>query len=289
MWAGGRLCAIACLLDLSCVRSSGPPPPTPGSVPARDASAGEFVAADPQRVAAELAQQWCRRGGEAFRPPAGAGQATDDDYPPRLSACTDVAVRERRRDGAGDLSATSFVLEAGGETRELLLLQTRKGAAVFELDHQLPDTSGDGATWYWEYLDVELRDVTGTSTPEWIARIGVTGGDSYEADRCFATADDQRRLVLCGETATGIACFDAPYHATTQLQPRENLSECELPRDELQTTTSGYETTVEIRRDAIVFTPTPAQPDEPTPPPHVAEVPIATLFETASLAPLAEP
>jgi hypothetical protein len=290
MWAGGLVCALGCLLGLSCVRTSGPPPsPTPGSVAAEDATPSEHVAADPQRLAAELAQQWCRRGGEAFRPPARAGQSADDDYPPRLSSCTDIVARERRRDGAGDLMATAFVLDAAGETRELLLLQTKKGAAVFELDHQLPDTSGDGATWHWEYLEVEVRDVTGTSTPEWIARIGVTGGDSYEADRCIATEDDQRSLVLCSETATGIACFDASYHATKQLQPREDLTECDVPRAELQATTSGYETTVEIRRDTIVFTPTPAQPDEPTPPPYAAEVPIQTLFQTAGVPPLAEP
>ncbi len=249
--------------------------------------AGIDLTRDPTRVGEDLAKHWCERGGEAFRPPAKPGEAADEDYPFRLANCGEVTVKRQHHHQDSGLTATLFTLDAVYESRELVLLQTETHAALVELDHDLDDTSGMAGTVWRELLSVELRDLTGSSTPEWIAEVRESGGDNYEADRCYATEADARDLIVCSETTEGFACFDTVYHSTRESEPRpaSELGECDMARKDLEPRSmSGYAMTVALRRDTVVFSRSKTKIHEPGDPPYVGEVAMPTLFAEAELA-----
>lgn len=241
------------------------------------------LARDPTEVGADLAAHWCELGGDAFRPPGQPSEPPDDDYPPRLASCNEVRFDQHARTERDGIRATHFTIDASSyEQHEFVLLQSAKHAALLELYHTTHDSSGEEGTVWRDHIGVELRDVTGSSAPEWIAKLGEHGGDSYEADRCYSNVDDSRELVLCSETATGFVCARDSYHATSTTAPRakDQLDECDALAHELDPRrVAGYAMNVEVGRDRVLFTPSKTKIHEPEDPPRTGEVAIAVLLE----------
>ena len=266
------------------------PQPTPEPEPEPQAL---FAAVDlsqaPEVVAAALAEDWCRHGGESFRPPPAPGAAPDDDYPPQVECCEDFEIEIRDRQQAGGLNATLFNIDAAYyEARDLLLLQTESDAALVQLHHEVEDESGEGAVWRQRFADIELRDVTGTSTPEWIATSSYTGGDNFEADRCYRTNDDALYLIVCSAGEQGFACFETRVRSMQVVEPRskDQLYDCtDNPGDLDPRSVSGYDQRFELRRDTLVLRRNKnTKVDEPDEPPHTGSVPLTSLFEDEALA-----
>jgi hypothetical protein len=250
--------------------------------------AGIDLTRAPELVGADLAAHWCERGGASFRPPAKSDAEKDDEYPWRLEDCAEIEVELREAKQAEGVRATILSIDAGGlELRELLLLQTKDHSAWVSLRHVLHDESGEGGTHVTTYADVELRDVTGTPTPEWIGAIQSQGGDSFEADRCYSHDDDTRDLIICSERTEGFACASVRVRALSVIAPRSKdmLDDCDTPGSELDPAqTEGYALEATLRRDELVLTPSKQKIHEPSEPPYAGKVPLATLFDEDPLA-----
>lgn len=211
-------------------------------------------------VFAEVGRRWCESGGENFRPPG----TPDEEFPPRLESCDVVEITLHSRLEAEGLHVEFVTIDFPMESRELLLLQSATHAALLETDHEVGDTSGEAGTYYRTRESIELRDLTGTPLPEWTVRLAVSGGDSYEADRCYATDEERRSILVCSELASGFACGELEYWNTHTLTRRDNLDECSIPRKELeQKLVTGFARELEIARDRIVLTPAKLKIDEP--------------------------
>jgi hypothetical protein len=252
--------------------------------------AGVSLLGDPALVAAALAKRWCEHGDDSFRPPASGPVAPGDDYPARLGSCADVKITQHRRHESEGLTATLFSLSAVLENRELLLLQTAKNAALFELDRRREDESGEAGAVWREHLSIELRDVTGTATPEWIATTRERGGDSYEADHCYANTYEFRTLIVCSESEPGFRCFLAPYRKTYESAPRPEPGEDCGPAAKLEPpSTTGWALTVEVRRELAVFEVDGSVKlkgkglEANNPFARTGEIPLASLFADAAL------
>lgn len=254
--------------------------------------AGITLTGDPALVAAALAQRWCERGGDSFRAPAQGPVADDEAYPPRLDSCADVKVKQHRRDEAEGLRATLFSLDASWEARELLLLQTAEHASLVELERRREDESGEAGTVWREHVDIELRDVTGTPRPEWIAKIRVWGGDSYEADHCHAHTYESRALVVCSENEAGFSCLREPYLSLHLSEPRpeaQREDHCGPAAEHEPPSTTGWAMTATVRREVVVFAIDTsvkldgAEPGDADRTVRLGEVPLARLFTDAVL------
>lgn len=234
--------------------------------------------AEPSSITATLAQRWCELGDEHFRPPG----PPDEEFPPRLEGCTSIAVEvhdQREREG---VRATLFTLDAPLESREFVLLQAAEHAGLLALHHQLDDTTGEGSELRRSHHEFELRDLTGSPVPEWIVQIHSSGGDSYEADRCYAHDEDVRELFVCSEAATGFVCGSLLIRQTLTLTPRpEDLDECGVPAKELdKRSVEGFAQEFELGRDKLVLRTAKAKIHEPEDPSLAAgEHPLAVLFE----------
>lgn len=287
------LSCVSLVLSLACTeRAAKPSEPKPSEPAPGEPAPGEPQPSEPQpdakpsdaidlfaassEVLEQVRNHWCASGGETFRPPG----SPDEEWPPRLAACTDIDIKvhsQLERDG---LRAELVTLSASFDSRELLLLQSAEHAALLELYQDVEDTSGEGGTYLRKRERIELRDLTGTPTPEWIAEFTVSGGDSFEADRCFANHEDHRSLIVCSESASGLACSELEYWATRTSTPRpEDLDECGTPVKELgPATISGFAQKLELARDRIVLAPAKLAIDEPEEPPYAGEVSLATFL-----------
>jgi hypothetical protein len=226
-------------------------------------------------VFAEVRRRWCESGDEYFRPPG----PEDEAWPPRLDSCADLRLTTHSQLDAGAMRAQLVTLSAPLQSRELLLLQSTEHAALLETYSLVEDTSGEAPTDYRSHESIELRDLTGTPVPEWTARVSVTAGDSYEADRCFANQQEERVLIVCSESASGFACGTLYYWNLQTSTRRENLDECGIPAAELpEEVVSGFARELELARDRIVLTPAKLDIDEPEDPELAGEVALAELL-----------
>ena len=295
-------CAIASLgCVVACNRESAPvTPPIPTSKPVTQvdkppedptppdqespvAATGLFsqidLTRDAKLVAADLAAQWCEYGGMSFASPS-----STKDYPPPLDSCAEIETQQLHRHERAGLTATLIDINAGSwESRDLLLLQTERVAALVELRHETADESGEAGTYTWEVVGVELRDVVGSPAPEWIAMVHEYEGDNFEADRCYANTHETRTLIVCSERDQGFACFTVPYFSRDRSTPRpkRELHDCDTPRRELQPEhRTGYHLNVDVRRDEVELDRREDRSfHESADPPHEGIVPLKTLFE----------
>jgi hypothetical protein len=274
------------VLILGCTRHPAPvEPPTPSAIPVAKASSNEAKPTHgsppkaPIEVALELARSWCEAGGEQFAAPGN----DPDDYPPPLASCDDVESSITNQDTAGSVSTSILVIDAFGyETREVLLYQTDSGDHRVELNHDYEDESGEGGVYYRSYQTIELRDVYGDPTPEWIATVTITGGDSFEADRCYSHHVTDTALILCTVAASRLRCLAVGVENYEQIAPRDadELYDCEDPVTGEPTTLSGYVTEARVERGAVVFT-RQSDPtmDDPEDPPYEGRVSLDTLLD----------
>lgn len=265
-----------------------PPVSTPGPVDTEVAepepavpSAAEDAPESPERVAHRLADQWCARGGTQFASPGG----DPDAHPPSLESCADIATEVVHRRAEGSVSTAILELDAIYEEQEFLLYQTGATSHLMQLGHDYEDMSGEAGIFREDYASVRLLDVYGDAAPEWIAVITRSGGDSFEADRCYSHDEEQTTLMICTNTSDRLRCLsvDTILYSVTAPRPEDDLYDCEdAPAPTEEAHRSGYVSDAVVERGAVVFTrlhePTM---DEPEPPPYEGRVALDTLFDEA--------
>lgn len=251
------------------------------------------LAGDAAEVGATLAAQWCERGSETFRPPPKEPALRDDEWPIQLESCDDVEVDVLHRHQHGDVVASVLAIDAGAWDRhELLLLQSPRHVAVFGLRQEADHGFDEGPVYVHEYTEVGLHGLEGGRGPVWIARTQTTGGDNFEADRCYSFDEDVRELTACTERDDGFACGSTVFHrvGVSAPRPEEELYDCgDSPEDLDPASVSGFELEVELdpAAGALRFAAAPAAIDEPEAPPHLGVVPLSTLLEDDALEPVA--
>ncbi|MCA9652140.1 MAG: hypothetical protein KC501_19655 [Myxococcales bacterium] len=245
------------------------------------------IGREPHEVSEGLAELWCRRGGSTFRPPS---REPDDQWPPRLDSCDDAVGRVSLRREGGGIVATTLELDSGSyaiEEQVLLLLQSPAHAGLFTLEHSYEMEEVDPMRF--EIVAMELRDVMGTAEPELIVDMQWTGGDSFEADHCYAHEHDTGTLVVCTEAADGFRCLAVAYRDLVRNAPRTGaLDDCGMSEEELgDGGLEGHSQQVELRDGAMVLGPSDEPIDEPRGPRYSGEVSLEMLLDEAMLEPLA--
>ncbi len=250
--------------------------------PKPDPKPAPHVRRDPKAVADSIGRRWCEKGGEQFAPPGG----DPDDYPPPLSSCADVTTDVSEIRQLGETAAAILEVDAIFESRELLLVQDGGGEHTIELAHDFEDESGEAGEYTRTYDTVELRDVYGDASPEWIATTTTTGGDSFEADRCYAHDSTVTTLIVCSVDGGALKCMavNTVSHDFSRPRAADQLYDCEdrPPKDD--TTRSGYALQARVEPGAVVFSPLskPAM-TEPEAPPYNGRVSLDTLFDEQPL------
>lgn len=259
-------------------QASEPPakPAEPDATPSTAPAEALDVFAAPSEVFEQVSRRWCESGSESFRPPG----PPDEEWPPRLEGCADIEVEIHSQLDEKGLRAWFVTLSAPLESRELVLLQSADHALLLETYQAFEDTSGEAGTVLRKRESIELRDLTGTPTPEWIAKVGVHGGDSFEADRCYSNVEEHRSLIVCSEAAGGFACAELSYWEIHTRTPRpEDLDECGIAAADLdEKSVSGFAQDVELARDRIVLKRGKLRIDEPGEPSYEGEVSLASLL-----------
>lgn len=256
-------------------RAEQPPPEARPTAPA-----GPSPNADPHQLVRGLAEEWCKAGGEAFRPPQ---PNPDEDWPPVLESCDEVEGHVVRQDEQDGVTASVLLLEAIAlEERESLLIQGPGGSHRLELLHVLEDQSGEAGSYDRDWVLVELRDVIGDEGLEWIAILREEIGDNFEADRCYENGTVTSSLVVCRTQLGAEGCLFVPFSSLMHTRPRaaDQLYDCTESADELEgPSVYGYVNTFVVEKDAVVFTPDPkAKIKEPEEPPYTGRVSLAELF-----------
>lgn len=239
---------------------------------------------EPGAIGRSIAKRWCLAGGEQFGPPGG----DPDVYPPPLESCKEISVDLWEPRVLGVVSATILEVDAYYETREVLLVQDDAGDHTHELAHHYADESGEAGVYTRIYESVELRDVYGGPSPEWIATTLTTGGDSFEADRCYAHESTSRELVICTVASSELRCAQVTISAHERIEPRapDQLYDCEDHPPADDASHRGYALNARVERGAVVFSPA----DTPVldglregpfrqEPPYEGRVSMDTLFE----------
>ncbi len=289
--------AALCVVGMGCRHRSpqavapgpDPAPPVeavdpPGS-PQGPADAGPVDAVeDPSSIARTMADRWCEAGGRQFAPP---GPGSEDDYPPRLESCADIEVEVADTATLGDTVTSVLVLDAFFETRELLLYQSGGVDLLASLSHEYEDESGEAGVYYRSYESIELRDVYGDEAPEWIATVVTTGGDSFEADRCYAHDERIETLILCTPAQSKLRCFAYDVVSVDTASPRtpDELYDCEEPPSQDEPPTQfGHASTVTIERDVLILAPAGGEGAVgPIDPPRTGRVELSEMFSAFAL------